>query len=207
MLKNRLWVTGTWGLLTCKSVPLPSIFTLYLQWKSIYLRSFEQKWSKAWFKCVTSKSQDDWIHVPDRNGYLVCVTALWPNSAAILHLPSKAWIAVRWALRTRYMMLDYLNVKDSWETVVPTTRPGNPCTGAAYPKALCQWENYSLQLSGFCRRPGLPGPARRRLCPWYSARQRFPHWCRDTRSDLVSCHCVGSSGSHGVKSLVDIYSR
>lgn len=150
------------------SVLLSSIFTPYLEWKSIYLKSFEQNWSKAWFKCVMFRSQDNRIHIPDRNGYLVCVTALWPNSAAILHLPSKAWIAARWALRAPYMMLDYLHLQDSWETIVPRTRPGNPCTGAAYTKPLCQRENSSVRLSGSCCSPRLPGPGWRCLCPWYS---------------------------------------
>lgn len=75
----------------------------------------------------------------------------------LLHLPSKAWITARWALRAPYKIPDYLNVKDSREAVLPRARPGNCCTGAAYTESLCQWESYSLQLSSFCCRSGLLG--------------------------------------------------
>lgn len=43
------------------SVMLSSIFIPYLQWKSIHLRNFEQKWSKAWFKCVMPKIRMIWF--------------------------------------------------------------------------------------------------------------------------------------------------
>lgn len=122
----------------------------------------------------------------------------------LLHLPRKAWIAARWALRAPYKIPDYLKVKDSRETVLPRTSSLH--WGCLHWIPLPMRDLQSPER-GFLLQIRTPGPARACLCPWYSARQWCPRWCRDMGSGLPPWRYVGNSGSHGAKPLVDTWSR
>lgn len=93
-----------------------------------------------------SKSQDDWIYSLARNDYFDAFNSTLAISAAMFHSLNKVWIVARWTLIAPNMLLDYLHVKYSWETVVSWTRSSNYSFGDAYMNSL-PWVEHHLSGS------------------------------------------------------------
>lgn len=126
---------------------------------SILMLSKRVLTEKLWEVVVKSTVQMLWHPSPRMTGLMFQLGAntlncTLANSTAMFHLPWKAWIAARWAQVALKTLLDYLPVKYSSETVVPSTRSRNNCSGAAYTKTPCQWEHRCLWFSHICCIPG-----------------------------------------------------